>query len=109
MIIHQLFGVCKSHKYFRNLYFFPFWVVVFFLEHISANKISRRNLAENSLNSFRSGSRSGRFQKSDPDPVKNRPDPQHWFLHLESFTCAKPLLPAEPELKFIFTKFGPVV
>jgi hypothetical protein len=24
-----------------------------------------------------SGSRSGRFQKSYPDPVKNRPDPQH--------------------------------
>jgi hypothetical protein len=33
------------------------------------------------VNLFRSGS--GRFQKSDmdpgPDPVKNRPDPQHWI------------------------------
>jgi hypothetical protein len=27
-----------------------------------------------------SGTGSGRFQKSDPDPVKNRPDPQHWLL-----------------------------
>jgi hypothetical protein len=37
-----------------------------FLEHISANKIFRRNLAENLI---RSGS--GRFQKSDP--VKKLP------------------------------------
>jgi hypothetical protein len=28
-------------------------------------------------NLFRSGSGSGRFQKSDPDPVENRPDTQH--------------------------------
>jgi hypothetical protein len=26
-----------------------------------------------------SGTGSGRFRKSDPDPVKNRPDPQHCF------------------------------
>jgi hypothetical protein len=32
----------------------------------------RKKLAENLL-----GSGSGRFQKSDPDPVKNCPDPQH--------------------------------
>jgi hypothetical protein len=31
-------------------------------------------LAESLLGS---GSGSGRFQKSDPDTVKNRPDPQH--------------------------------
>jgi hypothetical protein len=45
-----------------------------FSEHISAKYISRRNLA---YNLFRSGSGSRRFQKSDPDPVKKRPDPQH--------------------------------
>jgi hypothetical protein len=38
-------------------------------------KIVRKKFAENL---FRSGSGSGRFLKSDPDPVKNRPDPQHW-------------------------------
>jgi hypothetical protein len=41
-------------------------------------KKSRKKLA---VNLFRSGSGSGtgsgRFQKTDPDPVKNRPDPQH--------------------------------
>jgi hypothetical protein len=31
------------------------------------------------VNLFSSRSWSGRFQKSDPDPVKNRPDLQHWF------------------------------
>jgi hypothetical protein len=34
-------------------------------------KISRRNLPENLLR---------RFQKSDPDPVKNRPNPKHCFV-----------------------------
>jgi hypothetical protein len=29
---------------------------------------------------FQNGSGSGRFRKSDPDPVKNRPDPQHCAL-----------------------------
>jgi hypothetical protein len=28
---------------------------------------------------FRSGSRHGRIEKKDPDPHKNRPDPQHWW------------------------------
>jgi hypothetical protein len=40
----------------------------------------RRNLIENL---FRSGSGSGLFQKSDPDPVQNRQDPQHC---LQQFT-----------------------
>jgi hypothetical protein len=31
---------------------------------------------------FRTGS--GRFRKSDPDPVKNRPDPQHWVIESEN-------------------------
>jgi hypothetical protein len=40
----------------------------------------RKKLAENLLGSGSgsgTGSGSGRFRKSDPDPVKNRPDPQH--------------------------------
>jgi hypothetical protein len=41
----------------------------------------RKKLAENLLGSG-SGSGSGRFRKSDPDPVKNRPDPQHCFEQL---------------------------
>jgi hypothetical protein len=43
--------------------------------HISDTKNYIRNLAENLIRS--SGSGFGRFQKSDPDPVKNCPDPQH--------------------------------
>jgi hypothetical protein len=39
----------------------------------------RKKLAENLLRSG-SGSGSGRFRKSDPDPVTNRPDPQHCHL-----------------------------
>jgi hypothetical protein len=39
-------------------------------------KNSRRNLDETLFLSG-TGSGSGRFQKSNPDPVKNRPDPQH--------------------------------
>jgi hypothetical protein len=38
----------------------------------------QKKLAENLLGSGSgSGTGSGRFQKSDPDPVKNRPNPQH--------------------------------
>jgi hypothetical protein len=47
-----------------------------FLEHIFIKKIFRKKLAENLLGSG-SGSGTGRFRKSDPNPVKIRPDPQH--------------------------------
>jgi hypothetical protein len=43
-----------------------------FLEHF----LSKTLLLENLLRSG-SGSGSGRFQKSDPDPVEKRHDPQH--------------------------------
>jgi hypothetical protein len=69
----NLFGVCESHKYFRNLCFFTFWFMNIIFKNITAKKMSRRNLVENLV---RSGSGSKRFQKSDPDPIKNRPDPQ---------------------------------
>jgi hypothetical protein len=48
------------------------------LYYIFVNKISRKKFAKNLLRPG-SGTGSGRFQKSDPDPdrVKNRPDPQH--------------------------------
>jgi hypothetical protein len=36
----------------------------------------RKKLAESLLGS---GCGSGRFRKSDPDPVKIRPNPQHWY------------------------------
>jgi hypothetical protein len=40
----------------------------------------RKKLAENLLGPRSgSGTGSGRFRKSDPDPIKNRPDPQHWM------------------------------
>jgi hypothetical protein len=49
---------------------------VLFKAYFRKKKISRRNLDEILL---RSGSISGsrRFQKLDPNPVKNHPDPQH--------------------------------
>jgi hypothetical protein len=41
----------------------------------------KKKLPENLLGSESgTGSESQRFRKSDPDPVKNRPDPQHWVL-----------------------------
>jgi hypothetical protein len=43
----------------------------------------RKKLAENLLGS---GSGSGCFRKSDPDPVKNRPDPQHCLILLDTGT-----------------------
>jgi hypothetical protein len=48
----------------------------FFLERISAKKISKKKSANDLLRSG-SGTGSGCFQKSDPDPEKNYPDPQH--------------------------------
>jgi hypothetical protein len=50
--------------------------LVYFLLHISAKIISRRNIAENI---FRSGSRSGSGTGLKVGPIKNRPDPQHAF------------------------------
>jgi hypothetical protein len=74
-IITFLVCVCISHKTLRNPWCLTFWfiniTVPYFEEHLFAKKISRRNLVENS---FRSGSRSGCFQMSNP--VKNRLDPQ---------------------------------
>jgi hypothetical protein len=49
-----------------------FWFINILFGAYFRQNISSRNFAENV---FRSGS--GRFQKSDQDPVKNRPDPQH--------------------------------
>jgi hypothetical protein len=42
----------------------------------------RKKLAENLLGSG-SGCGSGRFRKSDPDPVQNRPDPQLCFQYIK--------------------------
>jgi hypothetical protein len=71
----NFFSMCKSQKYFRNLCL-TFWImnIQYFLEHIFIKKNSQKKLAQNLC---RSGPGSGRFQKSDPDPVKNCPDPQH--------------------------------
>jgi hypothetical protein len=52
-----------------------------FLEHILIKKMCRKKSAENLLGS---GSGSGRFRKSDPDPVKNRADTQHCLAHILS-------------------------
>jgi hypothetical protein len=52
--------------------------MIILFEHISAKKISRGKLSEILLGSGSgSGTGSGRFRKSVPNPVKNRPDPQH--------------------------------
>jgi hypothetical protein len=47
------------------------------LNFVSLNIIFGAYFHEKHL--FRSGSGSTRFPKSDPDPVKNRLDPQHCF------------------------------
>jgi hypothetical protein len=73
----DLFGVCKSHKYLRNLCFLTFWVMAILFRAYFRQKNFRRNLAENLFRSGSgSGTGSGRFRKLDPDPVKNRPSPQ---------------------------------
>jgi hypothetical protein len=46
---------------------------ILFKAYIHTKKF-RKKMAQNLLGS---GSGFGRFRKSDPDPVKNRPDPQH--------------------------------
>jgi hypothetical protein len=63
------------HKYLRNLCCFTFWSMkLLFRAYFHHKKISEQKLEKNLLESG-----SGRFRKSDPDPVKNRPDPQHWL------------------------------
>jgi hypothetical protein len=76
---YSFFGVCKSHDTFGNSVSIWFMTIPF-RAYFRKTKF-RRNLAENLL---RSGS--GRFRKSDPDPVKNRPDPQHWCSHMLNHT-----------------------
>jgi hypothetical protein len=71
--------MCKSHKYFRNLLCLTFCTMNILFRAYFHQKISRKKLDKNLC---RSGSGSGRFRKSDPDPVKNRPDPQHGILAL---------------------------
>jgi hypothetical protein len=74
--LHYLnfFGMYKSHKYFKHHCCLTFWFMKILFVAYFHQKILGKKFANNL---FRSGS--GRFQKSDPDPVKNRPDPQHWF------------------------------
>jgi hypothetical protein len=70
----NFFGMCKSHKYFRSLCCLTFW----FMKLLFRAYFHQKNFWKKvGLNLYRSGS--GRFQKSDLDSVKNRPDPQHWF------------------------------
>jgi hypothetical protein len=49
---------------------------IYFFGAYTHGQISRRNFAKNLFRSV-SGTGLGRFQKSDPDPVKNYSDPQH--------------------------------
>jgi hypothetical protein len=76
--ISTFFGVCKSHKKLKESLLFNFLVYEYtFKSMFSIRKNSRRNLVENLLRSeSRTEFGSGHFQKSDPDQVKNRRDPQ---------------------------------
>jgi hypothetical protein len=75
----NFFGVCKSHKYFRNHCCLTFWIMNILFKAFSSRKLDKYLFRSRSGSGTKSGS--GRFQKSDPYPVKNRPDPQHWFKH----------------------------
>jgi hypothetical protein len=55
-------------------------------------KIFQKKFAENLLGPG-SGSGSGRFLKSDPNPVKNRPDPQHCLKVSRTVLPGPPILP----------------
>jgi hypothetical protein len=68
MTLYQLFSAYKSHKYFC---FLTLWFIsVRFRAHFCQNNFLKK------LNR-KSGSGFGRFQKSDPDPVKYHLAPQH--------------------------------
>jgi hypothetical protein len=56
---------------------FTFWFMkILFTAHFHQKNFQKKVGRQFFLGS---GSGSGRFQNSDPDPVKNRPDPQHWL------------------------------
>jgi hypothetical protein len=88
----NFFGVCKRHKYRTGtkgiyvVWLFGSWT--YFLQHFSSKKIFWRKLAENLLGAGSgTGSGSGRFWKSDPDQVKNRPDSQHCWKCNKWLSC----------------------
>jgi hypothetical protein len=59
----------------------------FLVYTISAKRFAREKLAKK-LFWLRSGS--GRFQKTDPDPFNNCPDPQHCFINnFDNFNLKK--------------------
>jgi hypothetical protein len=61
-----------------------FWSMKILLEHIFIKKKFRKKVSWKFIYS-RTGSGSGRFWKFDP--VKNRPDPQHWLWLVMSTFC----------------------
>jgi hypothetical protein len=83
------FMVCVKAKllYFRNLCFIAFWFKkILFRAYCTfiTKKFQQKKLAENL---YRPCSGSRRFQKSDPDLVKNRTDPQHCPAVSISLNC----------------------
>jgi hypothetical protein len=79
--LHYLnfFGICRSHKYFKHHCCLTFWFMKILCGAYFIKKISGKKFAENLFRSgsgSESGTGSGRFQKTDSDPVKNCPDPQ---------------------------------
>jgi hypothetical protein len=66
----------KAIDIFRNLCCLTFWIMNILFRAYSNQQNFQKKLAKNCCKS-ESGSGFGCFRKSDQDPVKNLPDPQH--------------------------------
>jgi hypothetical protein len=77
------FSACKSHK-IKNLRCLTFTPMNILFRAFFSKKKFQKKLGENL---FRPGSRFRRFQNSDPDLVKNRPDLQQ-SICFRSSTCS---------------------
>jgi hypothetical protein len=64
--IINFFGVCKFHKYIRNLCFLTFWVMTILSREYFHQKHFQKKLKN--------------YLGQDQDLVKNHTDPQHCFL-----------------------------
>jgi hypothetical protein len=76
--ISTFFGVCKSHKYLKKSFLLNFLAHEKLFRAYFGQKNFQKKLVLNFIRvRIRIRNRIRPFLKVDPDPVKNRPDPQH--------------------------------